>query len=143
MKRLFLVLVAVIAVSTVYAQNSRAEPMRILFPPNSADLRGVSSELAIQNQQNLTEIAQILLNNPQYRVLIDGHANPVQRTAREETESLLPLSVRRATAVADALVELFRIERRRIIITGAGGRYAAGSDGAQNRRVSFFLITPN
>jgi hypothetical protein len=140
MRRLFLVLIAVVSVSTVYAQNSRAESLHILFPANSANLRGVNPELALQNQKVLTEIDQILLENPQYSILIDGHANPVLKTAREETATLSPLSLQRATAVANALVELYRIDRRRMILAGAGGRHASRSNAAQNRRVNFLII---
>ena len=140
MKRLFIVLIAVVSVFTVHAQNSYVESLYILFPANSANLRGVSSELALQNQKVFAEIVQILLENPQYRILIDGHANPVLGTNREETGTLIPLSMQRATAVANYLVEFYKIDRQRLILTGAGGRYASENDAAQNRRVSFFII---
>jgi len=140
MKKVFLVLIALVSLSAIYAQNSRIETLHIFFPANSANLSGVSPELALQNQKVFTEIAQMLLENPQYRILIDGHANPVLRTSREETETLIPLSLQRATAVANYLVESFRLDRQRLILTGAGGRYVLGNDSAQNRRVSFFII---
>ena len=96
--------------------------------------------MALQNRQALAEIVQILLENPQYSVLIDGHANPVIRTTREETEALLPLSLQRARAVANYLAESHKIDRKRLIITGAGGGYASRNNAALNRRVSFFII---
>jgi len=140
MKRLFFVLIAIVAVFTVHAQNSYDESLYILFPANSANLRRVSPELAQQNQKVLDEIAKMLLENPQYRILIDGHANPVLKTTREETRTLLPLSLERATAVANYLVEKYKIDRRRLILTGGGGKYASGNDAAQNRRVNLFII---
>ena len=139
MKRLFFVLIAVAWASTVHAQD--IESLHIFFPANSAQLRGVSPELALENQKVLIEVAQLLLDNPQYRLLIDGHANPVLKTSREETEALTPLSLQRARAVANYLVELYKIDRQRLILSGAGGRYSSGNDAAQNRRVSFFIIT--
>jgi hypothetical protein len=142
MKKLLLVLITVaVSVFAVHAQNSDVESLNILFPANSANLSGESPELALQNQRILAEIAQILLENPQYRILIDGHANPVLRTTKEETETLVPLSLQRATAVAKQLVELYRVDRQRLILAGAGGKYASGNDKAQNRRVSFIIIT--
>ena len=92
--------------------------------------------------QAFTQIAQVLLNNPQFRILVDGHANPVIRTATEEEEVLRPLSLQRAQVVADFLVEFYNVDRRRLIITGAGGGYPAGNDAAINRRVNFVIITP-
>jgi hypothetical protein len=141
MKRLFFVLFVVAWASIVHAQD--IESLHIFFPANSANLRGVSPELALENQKVLTEIAQVMLHNPQYRLLIDGHANPVLRTSREEAEALTPLSLQRARAVANYLVELYKIDRQRLILSGAGGRYSSGGDAAQNRRVSFFIITDN
>jgi len=141
MKRLFFVLIVVIAVFTAHAQNFYDESLHIFFPANSANLRIASPELVQQNQKVLDEIAKMLLENPQYRILIDGHANPVLKTSKEETMTLLPLSLERAKAVANYLVEKYKIDRQRLILTGAGGRYASGSDAAQNRRVNIFIIT--
>jgi len=140
MKKLFFVLIAVVSIFTIHAQNSQVESHYILFPANSANLSGVNPELKQQNQKALDEIAQMLLENPQYRLLIDGHANPVLKTSREETGTLMPLSLQRATAAANYLVELYKIDRQRFIITGAGGKYASRNDTAQNRRVNFFII---
>jgi len=140
MKRLFFVLIAVAAIFTVHAQNSYDESLFIFFPANSANFRRVSPELAQQNLKILDEIAKMLLENPQYRILIDGHANPVLKTTREETRTLIPLSLERATAVANYLVEKYKINRRRLILTGGGGKYSSGNDAAQNRRVNFFII---
>jgi outer membrane protein OmpA-like peptidoglycan-associated protein len=140
MKRLFFVLITVVLGFTVYAQNSHLESVHVFFPANSANLRGVSPELALQNQKALTEIAEKMLKNPQYRILIDGHANPVLKTTSEETESLIPLSLQRATAVANYLVEMYSIDSRRLILAGAGGRYASRNDETQNRRVNLFII---
>jgi hypothetical protein len=50
------------------------------------------------------------------------------------------LSLQRATAVANYLADSYKIDRRRMILGGAGGRYASKSDAAQNRRVNFFII---
>jgi len=139
MKKLFFVLIAVVSTSVVYAQSSQVESAHVLFSGNSANLGAVSPELALQNQRVLVEIAQVLLENPGYRILIDGHANPVLRTTREERNILSSLSLQRATAVANYLVEFFGIGRQRLILTGNGGRLA-GNNATQNRRVSLFII---
>jgi len=145
MKRLFFLLLMTGAIFIVNAQSSDNESLFITFPPNSADLKAVTPAQAIQNSQTFTKVAQLLLNNPQYRILVDGHANPVIRTAIEETETLRPLSQQRAEAAADVLVEVYKVDRRRLILSGAGGGFPFGgnnTDLSLNRRVSFFVITP-
>jgi outer membrane protein OmpA-like peptidoglycan-associated protein len=88
-------------------------------------------------------VAKLLLDNPKYRLLVDGHANPVLGTSEEEEKSLKPLSEQRAKQAADFLVTYYKIDRRRIILTGAGGIYPFGDkDPSHNRRVSFFIVQP-
>ncbi|MDR0561755.1 MAG: OmpA family protein [Spirochaetaceae bacterium] len=142
MKKLGFLLVALIGISGIYAQSTNSEPLFIVFPGNSADLKAVGTELAIQNHQTFIKVAQILVDNPQYRILIDGQANPVAKTSQEESGTLRPLSERRANAAADFLVNYYKVDRRRLILTGAGGVYAQSGGTSQNRRVNFFIITP-
>jgi len=143
MKKLFFLVCMTACVFAVYAQNADVTSMFIVFSPDSADLKAVSQEQAISNSKIFTRVAQLLLDNPKYRILIDGHANPVEKTYDEENKSLKPLSERRAEAAANFLVDYFRVERYRIIITGAGGRYPLASDDPSfNRRVRFLAIIP-
>ena len=144
MKKLFFVLMVFAVTFAVYGQQSSSREARyILFPPNSANLRAVSAQQAIINLEVFTQVARILVDNPQYRLLIDGHANAVTSTSQEETSALRPLSRQRAEVTATFIAEYFDIDRQRIIISGAGGGFPFSStDGSQNRRVSFFFITP-
>jgi len=141
MKKLFFAVCMTACISAAYAQSVNGESLFIVFSPESAELQAVDPELAISNSKIFTSVAQILLDNPKYRILIDGHANPVQGTSREENESLKPLSERRAEAAAAFLVEYFSVARHRLILTGAGGRYPSGTDDPSlNRRVGFIVI---
>jgi len=141
MRKLFFLFGMTACVFAVYAQSTNCESLFIVFSPDSAELQAVSPEQAIANSKTFTSVAQLLLDNPKYRILIDGHANPVKRTSSEENEALKPLSERRAEAVADFLVKYFRVARHRLVITGAGGRYPSETDDpALNRRVGFFTI---
>jgi len=141
MKKLFFLLGMTACIFAAYAQSADCESLFIIFSPDSAELQEVSQEQAIANSKSFTSVAQILLDNPKYRILIDGHANPVRGTSVEENEALKPLSERRAEAVADFLVEYFRVARHRLIITGAGGRYPSETDDPTlNRRVGFQTI---
>ena len=143
MKRLFFVLVMVAGIFSAYAQSPVRESFFILFPPNSANLRGVSAEQAVANMEVFTEVARYLIDNPEARLLIEGHANALSGTAREERQSLLPLSRQRAEAAANFIAANFGINPRRFIISGAGGRYPySRTDRYLNRRVSFIVITP-
>ena len=136
-----LMFAAVLAFSQAVVNSD--EPLYILFPSNSADLKGVSKEIAIRNAQVFTKVAQLLLENTDYRILVDGHANPVEKTRKEENSSLRPLSVRRAEATASFLATYYGVDRQRLVLTGAGGGYPFGdADEASNRRVSFFVIPP-
>ena len=143
MKKLFLLLILAACAFSVYAQSASGESLYIVFPPNTADLKEITAEQAIHNSQALTKVAQILLENPKYRILVDGHANPVLKTTKEEAEALKPLSEQRAEVAANLLVEQYKVDRSRLILTGAGGMYTSGAaDPSLNRRVSFFVITP-
>jgi outer membrane protein OmpA-like peptidoglycan-associated protein len=138
----FVAIIGFVPGIVAHAQTSD-EPLFIVFPAYAVDLKEVTQEQAIQNSQALSIVAQILLDNPRYRILIDGHANRVLRTAKEETETLIPLSAKRAEEAARILVEQYKVDRRRLIINSAGGRYpSVSNDPALNRRVSFFVITP-
>ena len=144
MKKIFFVIAIVTVVSMAYAQDDMdRESLYILFSANSASLNAVGTEQAVINQLILLQVVQLLLDNPEHRILIDGHANSVVGTSREERDTLLPLSKQRAEAVANYLVEYYGISRNRLIISSAGGSFPLDDrDGAQNRRVSFLLIPP-
>ena len=142
MRKFLVLLVMVLLTSAVCAQSPAGGSMFVHFPPNSANLRAVSTDQAIANSQTFTHVARILADNPQARILIDGHANAVLGTTAEERNTLRPLSRRRAEAAANYLVENFRIDRHRLIISGGGGNYpVSSSDGSLNRRVRFTVIT--
>jgi outer membrane protein OmpA-like peptidoglycan-associated protein len=126
-----------------FSQTEKQDGLYIVFPADSADLQKVTGGAAIRNAQSFTKAAQILLENSQYRMLVDGHANPVIKTSQEETDALRPLSIRRAEAAADFLVKYYGVDPQRLILNGAGGGYPFGNkDPSLDRRVSFFVITP-
>ena len=145
MKKLFFVIaiVTVVSMAAFAQEDTDRESLYILFSANSASLKAVGTDQAIVNQLILIQVVQLLLDNPEHRILIDGHANPVAGTAREQRTSLVPLSTQRAEAVANFLVEYYGISRNRLILAGAGGSFPLDDkDGTQNRRVSFLLIPP-
>jgi outer membrane protein OmpA-like peptidoglycan-associated protein len=92
----------------------------------------------------MKRIAEILNKFKDYRVQVEGHANPVLRTAAEERNELQPLSEQRARAVVNILVD-FGVARSRLSAVGRGGtrpvvRYEDRDNWWKNRRVEFILI---
>ena len=121
----------------------------IVFPANSAQL-GLESgqQFMEQNYKLLHRLAQILQRFPGYRITIEGNANLVNwedpaSAAAEEKNMLLPLSLERAQAVKDALVEL-GIGAQRITVVGRGGQnpivpFSDKDNNWKNRRVEVLL----
>jgi outer membrane protein OmpA-like peptidoglycan-associated protein len=126
----------------------RARVPSIVFAPNAGDFGGLSDDAMESNHWILRRIAQVLNKFSTYQVLIEGHANPTARTAREaareEERELKPLSSLRAQAVLEKLVE-FGVVRERLSSAGRGGTqpvapYEDRNGWWKNRRVEFILI---
>jgi outer membrane protein OmpA-like peptidoglycan-associated protein len=116
----------------------------IIFRENAADFNSLPSATVDNNMRVLRRIAEILNKFRDYRVQVEGHANPVLRTQVEETNELQPLSEARARAVVNMLVE-FGVARGRLSSIGMGGsrpvvRYEDHDNWWKNRRVEFILI---
>jgi len=119
----------------------------IVFRPNFADFEGLGSEVVENNTRIIRRVAQILNQFRDYRVQVEGHANPTQPAGaardREEVE-LKRISEARAKAVVDLLVR-YGVVRTRLSSTGAGGSspvaaYEDRDNWWKNRRVEFYLI---
>jgi outer membrane protein OmpA-like peptidoglycan-associated protein len=126
----------------------------IVFRPNAADFNELPRETVDNNTRILRRIAQILNQFRDYRVQVEGHANPTTapntaaRTAEETgTASVIglrPLSEARARAVVDILVR-YGVSRSRLSSIGAGGSspivaFEDRDNWWKNRRVEFILI---
>jgi hypothetical protein len=132
-----------LAGTPLFAQTNPSGSLYIVFPGFGANLGTVTTEIALQNAEAFTSAARILLENPRYRLLVDGHANALLGTAKEERNTLKPLSQRRAQAVADFLVNYYGINKNRLIIVSSGGSAPAAqaaSDPSLNRAVSLTLV---
>ncbi|MDR0569549.1 MAG: OmpA family protein [Spirochaetaceae bacterium] len=118
---------------------SPQEPIRtIFFSANSIDFAGLDAETVAANQRNLDDIAKNLMAHPNYRVLLEGHANPTEGTINEEQFELIPLSRQRADAVAEMLVKA-GVNRKQIVIAGSGGIHSSNNPEA-NRRVEITIM---
>jgi hypothetical protein len=138
-------LLAIIALAgtPLFAQDNPSGSLYVVFPGYGASLEAVPTALAVQNTSAFESAARLLLENPRYRLLVDGHANPVLGTAVEERNELKPLSQRRAQAVVDFLVTYYSINKNRLIIVASGGiapTAPADSDPNLSRAVVLTLI---
>ncbi|MDR0301029.1 MAG: OmpA family protein [Treponema sp.] len=125
----------------------------IVFPANSADLTRVTEEETRVNTRVLRLIANALNKFADYKVLVEGHANPTtpagaKRDAEEKGSAkelgLQPLSESRAKAVVDYLVANNGIDKERLSSVGMGGTrtvadYKDEEENWKNRRVEFIL----
>jgi len=119
----------------------------IQFRPNFADFEGLPKDVVDNNTRIIRRIAQILNQFRDYKVQVEGHANPTQPVGaardREEGE-LKRISEARAKAIVDQLARN-GVARSRLSATGAGSSktIAAFEDRDnwwKNRRVEFYLI---
>ena len=116
----------------------------IIFRKNAADFEELEKNVVDRNVKVLTRIAEILNKFPDYKVQVEGHANNVSGTEREEREDLIPLSGARADAVRKFLIEK-GVSRNRLSSVGIGGTKPVASladkdNWWKNRRVEFVLI---
>ncbi len=116
----------------------------IIFRENGADFNGLEQGVVDKNVQVLKRIAEILNKFRDYKIQIEGHANNVTGTQKEEDTELIPLSQKRAEAVRDFLVRN-GVDAQRLSTVGMGGtRPVAGRADRENwwknRRVEFILI---
>ena len=133
-------------------QNLRIEIPSIMFAPNSGNWDGMPQDVSDNNDWILKRVAQILGKFPDYKVLVEGHANPTvdprNKTASdlEETKELVPLSEVRAMTIVDYLVKL-GVDRNRLSSKGVGGQqpviaWTDSDNWWKNRRVEFLLQKP-
>jgi flagellar motor protein MotB len=123
----------------------RIQISSIVFRAFHADFIGIPQDRLDNNIRVLRRVSEILNRFRDYRITVEGHANPVLGTAFEERETLMPLSLARAQYVIDYLVSNGNVARSRLSSTGKGGtvNVASPSDQAnnwKNRRVEFLLI---
>jgi flagellar hook assembly protein FlgD/outer membrane protein OmpA-like peptidoglycan-associated protein len=124
--------------------NLKIQVPSIVFRANEADFVGLSPDIVDNNNRILRRIAEILNKFRDYRVQVEGHANPVLRTEAEERNELQPLSESRARAVVTLLTE-YGVARSRLSSIGMGGsrpvvRFEDRDNWWKNRRVEFILI---
>ena len=116
----------------------------IIFRKNHPDFKYLDPAVIDKNMRVISRIAEILNKFPEYAIQVEGYANTVLGTEKEEQTTLLPLSAARADLVCKLLIEK-GVAKSRLTPIGLGSQHpiAAFSDKAnwwKNRRVEFTLI---
>jgi outer membrane protein OmpA-like peptidoglycan-associated protein len=127
--------------------NLRLQVFSIIFRADHADFTGLSDETVENNYATIRRVAELLDRYKDYRIIIEGHANPTtpEGPARErERYSLTRLSEQRALKVLEELGNM-GISYARMNVLGAGfsktiAPYNDYENVWKNRRVEFILI---
>ena len=114
----------------------------IIFGPDTSQFdEDIDADARALNTMVLAQVTQTLKDNPDFRVRIEGHANPVTQEPKE-AEELIALSEERAKEVA-RLFEERGVESEQIVVIAYGGTRTAASDHDHwnmNRRVELIVI---
>ena len=126
----------------------RVQVPSIMFAANIGTLSGLTPDLSASNEFILGRIAVTLNKFRDYKVQIEGHANPTAPTPalrqREHELELIPLSEQRARTVLNYLANL-GVDSSRLTSFGIGGSrtivpYEDYANWWRNRRVEFILV---
>ena len=117
----------------------------IAFDPNGEGFGKVTNEQKKSNSQTLDEVADEIRalagTDFDVNIIIEGYANNISGTEKEQVEELLPLSQKRAETIVDELVKR-GIDRKLLTPKGLGGANPIASQDDhdnwwKNRRVEF------
>lgn len=115
----------------------------ILFDSDAATFKKLTEQQRLRNRNTLNNVARQILKYADYNIVIQGHANNISGTERENVEELIPLSQKRAESIMQELYER-GIPKARMTAVGVGGKYPLVSrknkaEWWKNRRVEFIL----
>lgn len=103
-------------------------------------------EVDPKGQQALTNLAEVLGQNPDINVLVEGHTDNVPMRGTGSVKDNWDLSVMRATAVTRILLKNKAIEPRRITSAGRGEFFpvdeAKTTEARQKNRRTEIILTP-
>jgi outer membrane protein OmpA-like peptidoglycan-associated protein len=114
----------------------------ILFGPDIGNYNiGIDRDAQQLNELVLNQIAKDLTENPDFRVRLEGHANPYTIN-HSEAEDLMALSAMRANTVAGQLRQRGVSDDQIVIVTYGGTRTATSEWDIRNRnrRVELIVI---
>lgn len=115
----------------------------IYFDPDRATFEKISEEQRQENFETLDSIAKQILEHGEVDVLVEGYANNVSNTERENRLELIPLSRLRAKTIKDILVDN-GLDEEILSFEGNGGmnpiaKWEDRENWWKNRRVEFIV----
>jgi outer membrane protein OmpA-like peptidoglycan-associated protein len=127
--------------------NLRLQMFSIMFRNNQADFTGLSEEIIKNNYETIRHVAEFLNKYNNYRIIIEGHANPTTaegRAREQEKDNLIRMSEKRAEKVMEIL-KVYGVDPGRMSVVGAGfsktlAPYNDRENNWKNRRVEIILI---
>ena len=131
-------------VKEVLFVSERLELKNILFfSKNGAVFSGLSSKQIKQNERTIDEAVSIIKKYPDCKVVIEGYANNISGTEKEDRTACMPLSLWRAEYIKKELVKR-GINAEQIEAVGKGGANPLASrtdrdNWWKNRRVEFVI----
>ncbi len=103
-----------------------------------------SIQVDSKGKEALKKLAEVLQNNPDINILIEGHTDNVPILGGEIKDNW-DLSVLRATSIVKILKE-FKIDQKRVIAAGRGEFFPVGSnettEGKRKNRRTEIILTP-
>ena len=114
----------------------------VIFGPDIGSYNvGIDRDAQQLNELIIIGTAKFLIENPQYRVRIEGHANPYTINV-SEIEDLMALSTMRADVVAQQLRDRGVSDDQMVVVAFGGTRNATSEWDVRNRnrRVELMLI---
>ncbi|MCL2186185.1 MAG: OmpA family protein [Treponema sp.] len=114
----------------------------VLFGPDIGRYNiGIDRDAQQLNELILIQTAKVLRENPDFRVRLEGHANPFTINI-SEAEDLMALSAMRAETIAQQLRERGVSEEQMVVVSFGGTRTATSEWDLRNRnrRVELMII---
>jgi chemotaxis protein MotB len=128
---------------TVYTKDGKvyvSMDERLLFASGRWDVNA-------EGQRAIREVANVLAQNPEINVMVEGHTDNIPFRGRGEVKDNLDLSMMRATAITRILLENKGVQPSRVTSAGRGEWVPiAPNDTPENRaknRRSEIILTPN
>ena len=128
---------------TIYTKDGKvyvSMDERLLFASGRWDVN-------TEGQRAIREVANVLAQNPEISIMVEGHTDNVPFRGRGEVKDNLDLSMMRATAITRILLQNTGINPNRVISAGRGEWVPIAPNDtrenqARNRR-SEIILTPN
>jgi outer membrane protein OmpA-like peptidoglycan-associated protein len=114
----------------------------VLFGPDTGSYNeGIDYDARQLNEMVLDHTAEVLKENPTYRVRIEGHVNPIT-VSHYEIDEIMVLGAMRADSVADQLRARGVDDEQMVVISFGGARIITSEYDIRNRnrRVELILI---